>query len=283
MPLKFPSEWRFSRGELEPVSPGAVKAFYSLLLKIAGQAEDRWTTLERFKSAFSNASGAFSGSSSSESWAQSDLESRMFDAAENPALFLEGLYDAIEKVSDNLAVPDWGTVNSMCVENKIPLSIRPPDLVPLSKQLTVAAPRQTPSLNAEAQFIFRESVNRADELLAQSRPREAVQEMLWIFESIVTVFIGVETADAKVKGHYFNQIAKELKKIGSGKTLERAIDWSTALHGYLSSPTGGGVRHGQNLQVLSKLTTEEGRFFCNLIMAYVAFLLSEHEHLNEGE
>jgi hypothetical protein len=29
--------------------------------------------------------------------------------------------------------------------------------------------------------------------------------------------------------------------------LNQVLGWMTALHGYLSSPTGGGVRHGLDL------------------------------------
>jgi hypothetical protein len=62
--------------------------------------------------------------------------------------------------------------------------------------------------------------------------------------------------------------------------MDRVLDWVTALHGYLSSPTGGGVRHGTNIKAASDLDANEARLFCNLIRSYIAFLLAEHDRLS---
>jgi hypothetical protein len=53
------------------------------------------------------------------------------------------------------------------------------------------------------------------------------------------------------------------------------------LHGYLSSPTGGGIRHGLDFNSGRPISDEEGRFFCNLILSYVAFLMAEHARLHQ--
>jgi hypothetical protein len=52
-----------------------------------------------------------------------------------------------------------------------------------------------------------------------------------------------------------------------------------SVHGYLSSPTGGGVRHGLDLQEGVQVSENEARLFCNLIRSYVGFLLVEHERM----
>jgi hypothetical protein len=52
------------------------------------------------------------------------------------------------------------------------------------------------------------------------------------------------------------------------------------LHGYLSSPTGGGVRHGVDLRDGLALHINEARLYCNLIRSYITFLIGEHERLS---
>jgi hypothetical protein len=49
------------------------------------------------------------------------------------------------------------------------------------------------------------------------------------------------------------------------------------LHGYLSSPTGGGVRHGATLTAEGELSSHEARLICNLIQSYLYFLLGEYD------
>ncbi|SPZ48216.1 Uncharacterised protein [Agrobacterium tumefaciens] len=55
------------------------------------------------------------------------------------------------------------------------------------------------------------------------------------------------------------------------------------LHGYLSSPTGGGVRHGVDLKEGLALEIDEARLYCNLIRSYLTFLIAEHERLSRRE
>ena len=86
-------------------------------------------------------------------------------------------------------------------------------------------------------------MQRAEQLLLQGHPREAVQELLWLLETISTAFRGVETESGTVAGKYFNQIARDLRAKNHGTTLDRVVDWVTTLHGYLSSPSGLSLIH----------------------------------------
>lgn len=52
------------------------------------------------------------------------------------------------------------------------------------------------------------------------------------------------------------------------------------LHGYLSSPTGGGIRHGLDLKEGIAVQAVEARLYCNLAKSYITFLVSEHERLS---
>jgi hypothetical protein len=70
-----------------------------------------------------------------------------------------------------------------------------------------------------------------------------------------------------------------LRDIDPGGNLRRVLDWIGGLHGYLSSPTGGGVRHGLDLDAGVPISDNEARLFCNLIRSYLSFLLVEHQRL----
>ena len=74
---------------------------------------------------------------------------------------------------------------------------------------------------------------------------------------------------------------RELRDKGGSVTLERAMEWIAAMHGYLSSPSGGGVRHGLDLQVGVEISRNEALLFTNLIRSYLSFLLAEHERLSK--
>jgi hypothetical protein len=92
--LSFPTEWRFeSPGRL---SDQALREISDLIGKITANGNG-WKILESFKSSFASAAGTTSSWSSSESWAQSDLEGYMQGAAENAPLFIQAFYDTCEQ------------------------------------------------------------------------------------------------------------------------------------------------------------------------------------------
>lgn len=102
---------------------------------------------------------------------------------------------------------------------------------------------------------------------------------MWLLETVATAFRGLETETGSVEGKYFNQIVRDLRAAAPGGVLNRMLDWVTGLHGYLSSPTGGSVRHGLDLSSGVEIDDTEARLFCNLIRSYLSFLLVEHQRL----
>ena len=85
-----------------------------------------------------------------------------------------------------------------------------------------------------------------------------------------------------MEGKYFNKIVGDLRRHNQGTTFDQVLEWIAKLHGYLSSPTGGGIRHGTDLKVGIATTAGEARLFCNLIRSYISFLLAEHERLSKS-
>ncbi len=254
--------------------------FEDLIGKIAAQGNRR-SLLEHFKGYFCGANGAPHHWSSDEGWAHTDLMRAMKEAAQNPALFIEAFYDGCEalRAEGKYEIPSVELMNEVLHEHGVLFGIQPPRLIRMGTVARVTAPEPPPTLAEEASAIVRKSMQRADDLLGENRPREAVQEMLWILESIATTFRGASLSTGTVQGRYFNEIARELRSASRGTTLERVVDWSVQLHGYLSSPTGGGIRHGLDLNRKTEISTEEGRLFCNLILSYL-YLMAEHARLH---
>ncbi len=287
--LKFDPSWRFEpppngRYKNKAIPPEAIRDFDSLIRKVTTQG-NRWYMLEHFKGAFSRSAGQTHFRSSSEGWAESDLSSAMSQAAENAPLFLEAFYDACEELRQrDLFAPDVAMINSVCRKHEIGYELNPPVLLlreSTSAITTTPVPvvERPPTIAEQALEIFQQSLERSERLLTEGRHREAVQESLWVLESLTTAFRGIELDGEAVGGKYFNDIVRDLKRVAKGSTLERVIEWVTSLHGFLSSPTGGGIRHGIDLNEGIPIGPSEARLFCNLIRSYIGYLLAEHERL----
>jgi len=285
--LEFNGRWRFQppvdgRWRNSSLPNAAIEEFIDLINKVATQGE-RQEILEHFKGYFCVATGTTHMQSSSESWAETDLRSLMGHAAENAPLFLEAVYDACDSFrsrGERYFAPDAAMINEVCSRRGIGYEIRPPKLVLREMAIPIVpVPERPPTLSERAIIIMEESLRRSEQLLLEGRSREAVQESLWLLESVTTAFRGLPTAGETVRGSYFNQIVRELRRAHHGSNLERVLEWITNLHGYLSSPTGGGIRHGLDLNVGVAIETNDARLFCNLVRSYLSFLLVEHERL----
>jgi hypothetical protein len=279
--LKFNNAWRFHPPAV--LEDTVIGEFFELIGKIAGQG-NRKEVLEHFKNYFAGAAGTTSSWSSSTSWAETDLHRYMSDAAKNAPLFIAAFYDGWEALcaeNPDFYTPDAAMINSLLAKHGVQFELRPPNLVARdSLAAAIPVPTHPPSLDEQAQEIIQRSLLQSEQLLSEGRDRQAVQEILWLLETVSTAFQGIETDAGTVQGRYFNKIADHLRKLHKGKTLEQVLDWVKTLHGYLSSPTGGGVRHGADLKAGLQIQPNDARLFCNLIRSYITFLLAEHERLS---
>lgn len=268
----MPTEWRYgSPGEMPPA---AVHAFNSLVHTIAGQTDSSWSVFELFKAKFS---GGFS-TSSSESWAIGDLHGIMMSAAGNAPVFIAAFWSGCAQVQERfptVGLPDASIVNQILHEHQLPYELRPPQLLPRHPQtpIVVQAPEQ--SMNARAYALIHRSLDEADRLLVEQRPRQAVQEILWLLETVSTAFRGQASGAGSVEGRYFNEIIRDLRNKHRGSALAEALGWMTKMHGFLSSPGGGGVRHGTQLAADVSPTLREAHLYCNLTRSYINYLLAE--------
>ena len=282
--LNFPGVWRFRPpAGNEPIPAGVVSDIFNLIRRTAAQDQQRQRTLERFKVFFAPVAGAVYSRSSSASWAETDLLSFMEDATANAPLFIEAFYDGWEALrNQDLAVPDTDAMNDVLVRHGVPFRIEPPNLTLVggdNAAVVIPVPERPPTLAEQAVVVLQRSLARSEELLEQGRDREAVQEVLFLLESVATAFRGLDTEAGQIGGNYFNQIVRELRQAGARPALEPILNWLTTMHGYLSAPAGGGVRHGLDLNRGVEITHSEARLYCNLTRSYLHFLLAEHERL----
>jgi hypothetical protein len=286
--LTFPKEWRFRPPKgvtwnTESIPQSVQDEFLRLIRMTSAHGEPK-SIFEKYKRYFCLCNGNPYSPSSSLSWAENDLLTQMNEASKNPPLFIEAFYNAsrsIHEESEGSFYPEIKEINRILQDNKIGYLIDLPNLLLIEKesvQVKVEEPAQ--SLKSKGIEILQKSLSRSDELLNEGHGREAVQECLWLLESISTAFQGLDTESGTMNGKYFNEIMKELKKINSGTTFKTIISWLIAMHGYLSSPSGGGVRHGLNLNRGIELSDNDARLFCNLIRSYLSYLIIEYEKLS---
>ncbi|RQQ88711.1 hypothetical protein DF134_19225 [Burkholderia stagnalis] len=272
-------------GALRYASPGEIPwdlagdLMSEVIMRVATQTDPQ-TIYEDFKRRFAQASGRIATRSSNEGWAESDLRTYMQHAAENAALFVEALYDAmcdIERRHPEIRLPPWSYVNSVLAPSGY--AIDPPNLLIGAVVSSVAVPEHVPSLDSQANELIQRSLAQSEDLLNTGRSRQAVQEILWLLETISTAFEGTDHESGTVQGKYFNRIIGDLKKFNRGRMLSQVASWMETLHGYLSSPGGGGVRHGTILCDAYELSEGEARLICDLTRSYISYLLFEHQRL----
>ena len=190
MALKFDMRWHFTPPSA-PVPSEAIDEFFSFAKKVATQG-DRQSVLETFKAHFAIATDRTHNRSSNEAWARADLRTMMEEASENAPRFIEAFYDScevIQRQSPSWFVPDAGLINEVLQKHQIPLEVRPPDLVLArtgGSEAFVDVPSRPPSLADQAIEIFQQSLQRSERSLSEGRGREAVQELVWLLESVTT-------------------------------------------------------------------------------------------------
>jgi hypothetical protein len=274
--LKFDASWRYE-------SPGGIPSevlndFLDVIRKIA-RGEQK--ILEHFKQYFSLAAGSPSSWSSSAGWADSDLENNMNRAQDNAPLFIEAFYNACESLKNehDFPTPDVLFINKILAKHNCNYKIDPPNLVVQNPQITAPLPLIPPSLDQKAQEVIQTSMKEGQKLMSEGRYRQAVQEVLWLLETVTTAFQGMDDGSGSIEGKYFNKIIEEIRRNKQGTALEQIINWIRTLHGYLSAPAGGGIRHGMHLKEGVATSEDEARLYYNLVVSYISFLLSEYERI----
>ena len=214
--LRFSGAWRFDSPGAIPA--GVVAAFFELITKVVRQGE-RQKILEHFKTFFGSAAGISGGWSSNAGWAEYDLQSYMDSAAANAPLFIEAFYDACIALATKypeIALPDVARINRILFENQAGYEIQPPNLISSNTPQIIPVPEHVPSLDEQAQELIQQSLNHSEKLLSEGLSKQAVQETLWLLETVSTAFKGLATDVGTIQGKYFNKIAEDLRNRPQG-------------------------------------------------------------------
>ena len=279
-PLNFDNSWRFTppSNRTKGIGQQVIEDFSNLILRIATQG-DRYKVYERFKRYFCDVSTTPYYPSSSTDWAKYDLVEVMETAAQSAPLFIEAFYDACESLRPAYGIPSADDINRILSAHNTGYEVQPPDLLLHQDHEVIELPTNPPELREEFIETYQASLKRSNQLLTEGRSREAVSELLWLLESVATVFRGAETTTGSITATYFNPILRQLRQAERGRAMDRILEWMKSLHGYLSSPSGGGLRHGVDVSEGATLTPNEAQLFCNLIRSYIGFLLSERQRM----
>jgi hypothetical protein len=280
--LQFDPAWRFeSPGTAEDTL--ADEVIQNIIFRIA-TTSSRKEVLEVFKRHYAKNTGEPYYSSSSESWAYSDLLELMRRlASQNTALFCESLYDGLVEITSqqpHVAIPPWPYVNKYLAATGF--AIDPPVLMVADNFLPISVPKKVTSLSEKANDVIQKSLMESENFLAAGKNRAAVQSILWLLETVSTSFRGVEFQDGDVTGKYFSKIVGDLRRYNRGKALDRISMWLENIYGFLSAPDGGGIRHGAVLRDHEEVTAAEARLYCDLIRSFITFLLQEHTRFISG-
>jgi len=282
--LIFEGDWRFEAPACLPED--AVAALHSLILRISPLSPAQ-PIYEMLKRHFALAAGRQVWTSSNASFARQDLLAEMKAAAANEALFLEALYDGLEGIAagtPGVLLPPWSLINQILERHGGSFAVAPPNLIPFRGGLAVTSPPTAAWLETEARAAIQASWREAEVFLASGKHRQAVQESIWLLETAVTALRGTALAETTtVQGRYFNRIAEEFRAHAQGQLVTQVLGWIRPFHGFLSSPTGGGVRHGADVSDVRPLQDHEARLYCNLARSYVTYILEEYDRLVAGD
>lgn len=134
--LNFDPSWRLvSPGKIVPT---VINEFAGFIRRVAGQHGNRQHIIEHYKGYFADAANRPHHHSSSLSWAESDLNTYMYDAGENAPLFLEAFFDAgeaLKNLHEGIVVPDVTMINHVLSKHDAGYELNPPQLPGRDKHL----------------------------------------------------------------------------------------------------------------------------------------------------
>jgi hypothetical protein len=177
--------------------------------------------------------------------------------------------------------PTLPRINRLLAKHGAIYEILLPHLIALTEfDQPIEPSRPALSLDQQARAVIDGSLRRTAEFLVEHRYRSAVQEVLWFLETVPTAFQGLDTDNGIVQGKYFNRIIGDLRSKTAGTALALVLEWCGTVHGYLSSPTGGGIRHGSHmLKAELDIQPQDAMLFCNLTRSNIFYLIAEHARL----
>lgn len=168
MPLQMTSELRFPMGASTPLSRVAVEEFLVLARKITSTIS-RKQIIETFKEYFCRASGEYYASSSSLSWAESDLDREAHNASSDAPGFIAAFCDACEYLGNmDIAVPNHTIVNNILEKHNVPFRIIDNELCNTTEYITPPKPEES------AESVVARALSDAKALIGNANASSAI-------------------------------------------------------------------------------------------------------------
>jgi hypothetical protein len=260
------------------IPPEALEQIFLLLTKVANRTNDAEEVFYLIRTEFSEAMGHPVYRSTSMYFAPGDARAAMERAMENAPLFISAFYGVCKKIKKQFGgktAPSVPVINRLLELHRLGYVIEPPNLV-LRDQIEVV-PVRSANVLEQFQARFQAAIDRSQQLLEENNCDEAVTQIWWLLESIMLLFAGCKVNGQQIGGTYFNEVAKQLKRVAGDTAIMGAVArWLEALQAYLSGPGEAGIRHGRHLH-LEGLKRHEAELFCNLTRSYISYLLSEYQ------
>ena len=118
-----------------------------------------------------------------------------------------------------MVVPDVQLINRILAKYETGYQVDPPQLHYHSGDLgPVEFAPDNLSLDEQAQEVIQKSLNQAERLLAQGNGRQAVQEVLWLLETVSTAFQGLQIDTGTIQGRFRENTLTKSLKISGGKS-----------------------------------------------------------------
>lgn len=146
-------------------------------------------------------------------------------------MFIEAFYDSCQSLPPDFR-PSIEQINR--VFQKSGWVIQPPYLIsrtPTSEPIRVHEDAAV-TLDGRTQELIQNSLSESERLLADAKNngrananRQAVQELLWLLETVSRAFRGTDAGGESVQGEYFNKIVKDLRRNKKGERIEQVLGW----------------------------------------------------------
>jgi len=284
--MKYPPAWRFAPPkDTDRVNSTVPEEALEELLRLASRAaglhpRGREAGLEHMKHSISATSGRGYSPSSSESWAETDLRRLLEGLKDEPPVLIEGIVTGCRSITDSegRSILDDPTPINRIME-KFGMGYRiSGDEILLGESIPPPTVEPVPSLIEQTAAELGKAWKRADQLLDEGHPDEAVAKIWFVLESILTVFRGLKVGDQTVEGAYFNKVVHSLKGTEIDPTFKMVLDLASRVHGQLSDPSTGRLRHGSELGI-PPISPQEGRFLVGFAKSLGYYICSEYQRL----
>jgi hypothetical protein len=206
-------------------------------------------------------------------------------AADNAPAFIAAFWDGCEEVRGQypeVGLPDVDIVNGILFDHGVPYEIRPPELLARNPQTPIPVQAPEKSIGERSVELVHASLVQADRLLLEQRHARPCRISSGSLRPCRLRSRGSAPGPERSRANMSTTSSGTCAPSTPAARWPEALGWMTRMHGFLSSPSGGDVRHGTQLAADVSPTLKEAHLYCNLTRSYIGYLLAEIADLNSA-